>query len=89
MLRIKLVRSTVAHNPSIRKAVVALGLHKMNQTKELPDNPSTRGMVFKVKELLEIEVPEGTPKITDARDNPRAGHDPKKGITPPGAHRKH
>jgi large subunit ribosomal protein L30 len=89
MLRIKLVRSPIAHNKRNRATVEALGLSKMNQVKELPDNPAVRGMVFKVKELLEIEVPEGTPAIPDARSNPRLGHDVRKGITPPSAHRKH
>lgn len=89
MLRIKLVRSPIAHNKRNKAIIEALGLRKMHKVKELPDNPAVRGMVFKVKELLEIEVPEGTPVIPDARNNPRLGHDPKKGVTPPSAHRKH
>jgi len=89
MLRIKLVRSSIAHTAHNKRIIQALGLRKMNKVKELPDNPAVRGMIFHVKEMLEIEVPEGTPKIPDARDNPRLGHNPRKGIAPPMAHRKH
>jgi len=35
--------------------VKALGLHKIGDTVEQPDNPSIRGMIFKVKHLVEVE----------------------------------
>ncbi len=55
MLRIRLVKSTVAHNPRNRRTVQALGLRKIRQVVELPDNPSVRGMIHNVKELLHVE----------------------------------
>lgn len=55
MLRIKLVRSVVAHNPRIRATVEALGLRKINHTVEHEDNPSVRGQIQHVKELLLVE----------------------------------
>lgn len=55
MLRIKLVKSTIAHNPRIRATVVALGLRKLHQVIEKEDTPSIRGMVHHVKELLIVE----------------------------------
>ena len=33
----------------------ALGLHKVNSVVEQPDNPSIRGMIFKIKHLVEVE----------------------------------
>jgi large subunit ribosomal protein L30 len=54
-LRITLVRSTIGHEQSQRATVRALGLHRLHHTVELPDNPSVRGMVFKVKHLVKVE----------------------------------
>lgn len=55
MLRITYVRSAGGHPSKQAKTVEALGLRKLNQTIEKPDNPSIRGMVFKVKHLLKVE----------------------------------
>jgi large subunit ribosomal protein L30 len=89
MLRIKLVRSPIAAPKRLRATITALGLRKVQQEKELPDTPSVRGMIFKVKEMLEITVPEGTPAMTDARSTKRGGFNPKKRTTPQMGHRKH
>lgn len=91
MLRFKLVRSPIGHTPKNRATIQALGLRKMHQTRELPDTPSTRGMLVQVQELLEIDVPEGTPLIADARVIKRTKKKQLKTsrVTPPGAHRKH
>ena len=35
--------------------VKALGLKKVNQTVEKPDNPCIRGQIFKVKHLVKVE----------------------------------
>lgn len=61
MLRIKLIRSTVAHQWRTRRVVESLGLRKINQVVEHDDTPAIRGMVHRVKELLHVEVVEGTP----------------------------
>ena len=55
MLRIKLVKSPVAHNWRIRRTVAALGLRKVSHTVEREDNPSVRGQIQHVKELLLVE----------------------------------
>ncbi|HEX9996056.1 MAG TPA: 50S ribosomal protein L30 [Abditibacterium sp.] len=53
-MKVKLTRSPIG-NPKDQKATVAaLGLRKMGAVKELPDNGSVRGMVFKVKHLVTI-----------------------------------
>ena len=35
--------------------LTSLGIHKMHQTVEQVDNPAVRGMLFKVKHLVEVE----------------------------------
>lgn len=54
MLRIKLVKSTIGHNPRLRATVQALGLGKLNTVVEHEDNPSIRGQIHHVKELLYV-----------------------------------
>ena len=54
-LRITLVKSTIGAVPKNKKTVEALGLHKLHQTKELPDNEAVRGMIWHVKHLVKVE----------------------------------
>ncbi|MCG8481878.1 MAG: 50S ribosomal protein L30 [Clostridia bacterium] len=54
-LKITLVKSTIGAKPLHKKNVEALGLRKIRQTVEHPDNPQTRGMINKVKHLVEVE----------------------------------
>lgn len=53
-LRIKQVRSTVGRPADQVRTIKAMGLGKINRVVELPDNQSVRGMVFKVKHLVEV-----------------------------------
>ena len=62
MLRIKLIRSTVAHQWRTRRVVESLGLRKINQVVEHEATPNIVGMIHRVKELLHVEEVEGTPK---------------------------
>lgn len=68
MLRIKLVRSTIAENPRNRATVQALGLRKLNSSVEKEDTPAIRGMAFKVKHLIIVEDENGVKPFPDARD---------------------
>ncbi len=54
-LKVTLVRSPIGAVPKHRRTVEALGLKKMHQTVELPDNPATRGMVKQVEYLVKVE----------------------------------
>lgn len=54
MLKVKLVRSKYGHNPSQRKTILALGLHKIRQEKTFEDTPVVRGMIKKVEHLVEV-----------------------------------
>ena len=38
-----------------RKTLIGLGLNKINKQRELDDTPSIRGMIEKVKHLVEIK----------------------------------
>lgn len=72
MLRIKLTRSTIGNTKRNRLTVAALGLRKMQQVVELPDTPSVRGMIHKVKHMLTVEVVEGTEKAAKPTKAPKA-----------------
>jgi large subunit ribosomal protein L30 len=61
MLRIKLVRSPIGHNWRNRRTIAALGLRKVHQVVEQPDNPSIRGMIHHVQSMVTVEVVEGEP----------------------------
>ena len=55
-LKVTLVRSAVCGVKKDQTATCrAMGLTKINKTVELPDNPSVRGMIFKVKHLVSVE----------------------------------
>jgi len=54
-LKITLVRSTIGAVPKHKKTVEALGLKKLYQSVELPDNAATRGMIAQVSYLLKVE----------------------------------
>lgn len=55
-LKVTLVRSAVASVKKDQTATCrAMGLHKINDVAVLPDNPSVRGMIFKVKHLVTVE----------------------------------
>lgn len=54
-LNIKLVRSIIGTLPKQRKTIEALGLKKIGQVVTKQDNPQMRGMIDKVKHLVEVE----------------------------------
>jgi large subunit ribosomal protein L30 len=54
-LNITLKKSLIGSLPKQRKTMEALGLRKINQTVELPDNGSTRGMIHLVNHLVEVK----------------------------------
>ena len=54
-LKVTLKRSLIGQKPKIRATVEGLGLRRINQTVEKPDSPSLRGMLHKVKHLVEVE----------------------------------
>jgi large subunit ribosomal protein L30 len=51
-INIRLYCSPIGTKPKQRATLRALGLNKIGDTAELPDNPCVRGMVAVVKHLL-------------------------------------
>ena len=54
-IKVTLVRSTIGRPKNQELTVRAMGLRKLNQTVELPDNDAIRGMVTKVRHLVEVQ----------------------------------
>ena len=54
-LKITLVRSTIGQVPKNRATIKAMGLRKLHQTVELPDNEATRGQIQKVRHMVKVE----------------------------------
>jgi large subunit ribosomal protein L30 len=54
-LRITYKKSMIGYSRDQRETMRALGLRKLNQTVTRPDNPSVRGMLFKVRHLITVE----------------------------------
>jgi large subunit ribosomal protein L30 len=82
-LRVTLVKSPISHTQTTRGTVRALGLHRIGETVEVPDNPQTRGMARAVRFLLHTEEiadggngqPTNEPTATDA--DPQSAGGPK------------
>jgi large subunit ribosomal protein L30 len=53
-IQIQYYRSFIAAPKTHKQMVRSLGLTKLNQIVERPDNPSTRGAVAKIPHLLRI-----------------------------------
>ena len=54
-LRVTQVKSQIRRPADQDKTLRAMGLGRIGKTKELTDNESVRGMIFKVKHLIEVE----------------------------------
>lgn len=47
-------KSPIGRKSYQRKTLIGLGLNKIGRSKELEDTPSIRGMIAKVKHLVEV-----------------------------------
>jgi large subunit ribosomal protein L30 len=54
-LRITLVKSAIGYERDQKATVKALGLRRIRHTVEKEDNPTIRGMVRKVRHLVELQ----------------------------------
>ena len=54
-LRITLLKSTIGFNKTQADTVQGMGLRRLHHTVELPDTPETRGMILKVRHLVEVQ----------------------------------
>ena len=53
-VKVEQIGSPIRREDSQRRTLVGLGLNKIGRVKELPDNPSTRGMIAKVAHLVRV-----------------------------------
>jgi large subunit ribosomal protein L30 len=49
------VKSPIGRKPGQKETLVGLGLNKMHKTRTLEDTPSVRGMINKVKHLIQVQ----------------------------------
>ncbi|HDH03256.1 MAG TPA: 50S ribosomal protein L30 [Actinobacteria bacterium] len=54
-LRVTLVKSVIGQKPKTRATVRGLGLRKINHMVEHQDTPDMRGMLHRVRHLIEVE----------------------------------
>ncbi len=54
-MKITLIKSPISSLRDQQDTIKALGLHKIGQTVEKPDNACVRGQIFKVKHLVKVE----------------------------------
>ena len=54
-LKITLTKSAIGFDRKQKQVVEGLGLRRLHHTVELPDTPATRGMILKVRHLVEVE----------------------------------
>ena len=53
-LKITLKKSAIGFDKTQKLVVKGLGLRRLHHTVELPDTPATRGMILKVRHLIEV-----------------------------------
>ena len=69
-LRITLVRSTIGRPKDQAMTARSLGLRRLNQTVERPDNAAIRGMVTKIHHLVRVEPVGAGSAANDAARGP-------------------
>ncbi len=53
-IKVKQIASTIDRPKHQKRVIEALGLGRISKTKEHNDTPQIRGMIFKVKHLVEV-----------------------------------
>ncbi|MEO7986572.1 MAG: 50S ribosomal protein L30 [Gemmatimonadales bacterium] len=54
-ISVKQIRSEIGHPETMRRTLRALGLRHHQQTVRLPNSASIRGMLYKVRHLIEVK----------------------------------
>ncbi len=54
-LRIKWVKSSIGYSKRQKATIKSLGLRRLGDTVEWKDDPVTRGMINRVRHLVEVE----------------------------------
>ena len=53
-IKVKQIKSAIGRKDYQRRNLIGLGLNKINRERTLEDTPSVRGMIEKVKHLVEV-----------------------------------
>jgi large subunit ribosomal protein L30 len=53
-IKVEQTGSPMRREHTQRETLVGLGLNKIGRSRDLPDNPMTRGMIDKVKHLVRV-----------------------------------
>jgi len=53
-ITVKQTGSPIRRTEDQRQTLIGLGLNKMNRTRELEDTPSVRGMIRKVRHMVQV-----------------------------------
>ncbi len=53
-IRVRQFKSASGHPSDQQKTIRALGIHRLHQVVEHNDTPQIRGMIFKVRHLVEV-----------------------------------
>ena len=54
-VKVTLVKSTIGFNKNQAKVVEGMGLRRLGHSVELPDTDATRGMIQKVRHLVNVD----------------------------------
>ena len=54
-IKVTQIRSTIRRNEKQKRTIEALGLHRLHHSVVHNDTPQIRGMIFKVKHLVEVQ----------------------------------
>jgi large subunit ribosomal protein L30 len=60
-VKVKQVRSGIGFERNQKETLRSMGLRRLNQVVELPDNPAVRGMIYTVRHLVQVVVEAGAP----------------------------
>jgi len=53
-VKVEQIASPLRRAGDQRATLVGLGLNKIGRTRDLPDTPATRGMIYKVRHLVRV-----------------------------------
>ena len=65
-LKVTLVKSPWGRLPKHRACLIGLGLRRIGSERELEDTPAVRGMIDKVRYLLDVETSDGVEPVEPA-----------------------
>ena len=58
-IKVRQTGSAMRRHYDQRQNLIGLGLNRIGRVAELPDTPATRGMIAKVRHLVEVIAPPG------------------------------